>query len=89
MVWCGVVAGLTVGRRTTDRITVLFKVALVLDLSFLYVVHHPNPITVSVLWLVLLCGGVYLAVRLMFSSVLHFLSLRRLYSNLLKLLKVD
>ena len=33
--------------------------------------------------------GVYVAVRLMFSSVLHFLNLRRLYSDLLKLLKVD
>uniref|UniRef100_A0A0P4W2S9 Spatacsin C-terminal domain-containing protein n=1 Tax=Scylla olivacea TaxID=85551 RepID=A0A0P4W2S9_SCYOL len=57
-----VVAGLAVGRRTMERIIVLYKVALVLDLSYLYVVHHPNPITLLSLVLRLhRCGMVQLA----------------------------
>lgn len=57
-----VVAGLAVGRRIAERVIVLYKVALALDLSYLYVVHHSNPITLLSLVLRLhRCGTTQLA----------------------------
>lgn len=45
---------LTHGRNTAERIVMLYRVAAALDLSYVYVIHHPTPITVSALLLVLL-----------------------------------
>lgn len=45
---------LTHGRNTAERIVMLYRVAAALDLSYVYVIHHPTPITVSALQLLLL-----------------------------------
>lgn len=41
-------AGLTAGRRLAERVVTLYKVAVALDFSYLYLIHHTNPITVRV-----------------------------------------
>ncbi|XP_071550265.1 spatacsin [Panulirus ornatus] len=40
-----IASGMTVGRKTAERIIIMYKVAALLDLSYIYLVHHPNPIT--------------------------------------------
>ncbi|KAG7154848.1 Spatacsin-like 1 [Homarus americanus] len=40
-----VASELTVGKKTAERIIMLYKVAASLDLSFIYLVHHRNPVT--------------------------------------------
>ncbi|XP_042877206.1 spatacsin-like isoform X2 [Penaeus japonicus] len=49
---------LTHGRNTAERIVMLYRVAAALDLSYVYVIHHPTPITLVSLVLRLNVGGV-------------------------------
>ncbi|XP_068222924.1 spatacsin [Palaemon carinicauda] len=50
--------GLKHGRKTAERIILLYRVAASLDLSYNYVVHHPTPITLLSLVLRLKGGGI-------------------------------
>ncbi|XP_066960523.1 LOW QUALITY PROTEIN: spatacsin [Macrobrachium rosenbergii] len=49
--------GLRHGRKTAERIILLYRVAASLDLSYNYVIHHPTPITLLSLVLRLKGGG--------------------------------
>ncbi|XP_069160360.1 spatacsin isoform X2 [Procambarus clarkii] len=75
-----VASELTMGKKTAERIIILYKVAASLDLSYLYLVHHSNPITlVSMVLRLRRSGVVQLARELIHafpvpqSAVLNFL----------------
>ncbi|KAK7078580.1 hypothetical protein SK128_028400 [Halocaridina rubra] len=51
-------SGLRHGRKTAERIIMLYRIASSLDLSYLYVIHHPTPITLLSLVLKLKGGSV-------------------------------